>query len=263
MSTVGFSQNSSDVEVLVRYAFPGTIAIIPLAYYISLIDFTIVSYLSIALVLLVVPVGYIMYQIWLMAFTATGINENGYCRYGRENLIKLSREIKNEGRYNTTHNFKQSSIMEEINNHVQKITSNPKKQDRCEKDILMILSYYAWESWVYDKAPQGHTIRSGRLWQFYHGASSSALASWISFIFFVVISMVMLHTNLSIVYAGAIGSFGMGILMMVRAKQLFREVVTWETMMLYSDSKNIEDMIAKVLKFFETELKDRILSNAC
>jgi hypothetical protein len=42
-------------------------------------------------------------------------------------------------------------------------------------------AYYAWEDWIYGgQVPQGHLQRARRLWQLYHGLSSSALATFLA-----------------------------------------------------------------------------------
>jgi hypothetical protein len=256
MSLVGYS---GDLETILRYAVPGALLIPSISIFVLRYDPSILPYLVIALALMIIPIGYIVYQLWLLIFISTGMNENGYCREGRKNLVVLREQFekilnsqRSMPRYTAGLKEKLEKINIDIENYVKKF---PNKRQACaRKKLILILAYYAWESWVYDKAPEGHFGRARRLWLFYHSDSTSALAAGISIALLVLV--LHLHSVLSIsfmIFYGFITVF-----MIRRAKQMYREAVTWETMMLNTDTGNIEEMLLRMLNFYETDFFDII-----
>jgi hypothetical protein len=97
------SYSTTDLELAIRYAIPGTLAVMPTSFYLYRAPST--SYfdvfdLIVALALLVIPVGYIFHQSWFWLFNSSGIAETGYCRYGRYNLREIYAELRVESRKN-------------------------------------------------------------------------------------------------------------------------------------------------------------------
>jgi len=250
----------SDLEIALRYSVPGTLFSLSLAYLVFVIRPQFFPYITIGLALVVVPLGYIVYQFWLFFFTLTGYNENGYCRESRYNLVlirdrlkqlleKGNSEISIESRYFLTRPAGLEIRSDEIS-VIKKDLQKYQKADKLKK-LLLLLAYYAWEAWVYENSPKDHLARSRRLWLFYHSNASSALACVIG----VITALSTWFFGHHILILSLISGYTLiGVFMAYRARELYSEVNAWETMMLVSDARNLDKLISRVIAFYHTEL---------
>ena len=264
--------STGDLETLVRYAIPGALLAVPLFYlfyntYAGIFPLLEgdVADLLVVLALLTVPLGYILHQFWLALFNCSGIGGVGYCRGGRENLCLVVNEFyEREKNPNKTpsedsNSQKQETTVEKMQTMINQWARNKKKQPKMLSDALMLLSYYAWESWVYNGAPKDHLGRARRLWQFYHSSASTSLACLTGIVFLMWIDL----TYFSPISIGlTVGYLFFIMFMLLRSRQLFYEVVSWETMMLHSETKNVHDIVKQSELLSKSPFLERLLRQA-
>lgn len=188
-----------DFEVLVRYAVPGTLLVTPLMVWLAFNPnafATDSSYLGVLAAGILIPVGYIIHQLWFALFESRG----GYVSLKRPNLAFI-------------------------------LLDHPDAES-TSADVRH--AYYAWEDWVYGgSVPNGHLQRARRLWQLYHGLSSSALASMLA-----IPLALLLHEQVPILtlVLVCISLLLAGTAFAIRAHTIANEVHEWELMMAVEDA---------------------------
>ncbi|MDA8345372.1 MAG: hypothetical protein M0Z66_07800 [Thermaerobacter sp.] len=207
--------------MLVRYAVPGTLLATPLVLLVFL-DPNIQGLQSGGLDVLaagaLIPVGYLVHQLWFALFEARG----GYVTLRRPNLAFIVQD------HNVTGEASAAAVRH---------------------------AYYAWEDWVYGgKVPEGHLHRARRLWQLYHGLSSSALAALLA-----APQAVLLRPYLPVSKLGLLAAvlLAIGVALAVRARTILREAHEWELMMAVEDagSDGPHRLRAGIARFLDVEVK--------
>ncbi|MCL6647161.1 MAG: hypothetical protein K6U89_02350 [Chloroflexi bacterium] len=213
-----------DFELLVRYAVPGTLALLPVAVLTSFDSHfaakaaTLLGIMGAASLL---PLGYVIHQVWFMVFSMRG----GYVTERRPNLAYL------------------------LNSY--------RAQDQDAKSQLSIRHvYYAWETWVYGPdAPERHLQRARRLWQLYHGLSSSVLGALLGIAANLLFILLGAAESPAIAGAVSVGEAVLAIILWQRGRSIRAEVDNWELLMVVEDvsSRSASQLLARVNKFLEIE----------
>lgn len=202
-----------------RYAVPGTLFLVPLAL-LGILDPHLpgagTGDIGLIAAGALIPVGYLVHQLWFALFEARG----GYVTIHRPNLEFLVRD----------HRGAAEASPAEIRH-----------------------AYYAWEDWVYgDDVPKGHLQRARRLWQLYHGLSSSSLATLLAVPQTLLLLGYLLPAN-----TAALGAvlLLMALAFAVRARTIRSEANEWELMMAVEDAgpDGPHRLRARVERFIQLE----------
>ncbi|MGD0834055.1 MAG: hypothetical protein ABSA40_06465 [Candidatus Dormibacteria bacterium] len=185
-----------DLETLVRYLIPGTIAMSPLGLWLGPLVVNgkgvISAGLAALLVGLAIPAGYLLHQVWLAIFKRRSVWEP---QARRSNLTLLAER------------------------------GNAPREGKDQHGV-----YLAWESWIYsDNVPSRQFDQAKRLWRFYHGTRASVLAALLAIVMAPAAGVLNLSWWAPVVWF-CVGLLGILLLLMWRAHQLWCELDDWELM---------------------------------
>lgn len=260
------------LDVSLRYALPGTLVVF-VALLISYIKIgtsepTALAGLGIALALLVTPIGYLLYQVWILIWDSGGVGWVGYCREGRPNIKVVALAVQGDLAKPPTSSDALARVRYILKDH----------RPKCQWNRLLLLAYFSEEKWVnLAGVIPGHFNRASRLWSFFHTSMASCVACflsacawgvclWRGYVSWEIGDVWLIPLNWLPFLAFVVGIFVFGI----SAARVLREVNAWELVILHHDTAaaigpktGYDWVIADIPKVASSGVIDVVMSHGC